>query len=293
MPSDERPFKRLKRGLKDLSPLFQNPSSSAPAPSIHYPTPDFGVEFLAVCVPDREGDAFLANAYIASRLVRQTSLSATLLSIVPGMNVHPSQAVESFPAMELLDERLSRLKFSHQELWRICRSGHEDAAPKAGSPSFKGHLVFLDFEPTQFRSLARIALLLDRLVLFVEPCVASLREAYRMMKIFWSLNREIDFFLLFREKKRIEKKEELLFERFCLITSRFMGVSPGWLGGLSFPEGNPSSEISSSGENSFQPESLLSPEGLTRPLSPEKFRFSQVLQKAFAYSGHEPSFITP
>jgi len=273
------PEKRLKRGLHDLSPLFHLPP---PAPSQAMPSPrsgSFEVQFLAVCVPDHEGDAFLANAYVASRIVRQAGVSASLLTIVPGIQPLSSKSIEPFPALEFLDSRISRLSLSHQELWSLTRGDMAVQVLPTPPHGESGFLIFLEFEPTQFRSLARIAPLLDRMVLFVQPEVEGLREAYRLIKTLWNLNPEIEFFLLFRGKESTEAQEGFLFERFSLIPSRFLGISVGWLGVLSFPGRNHGSRNYLEEGLEFNPRPLLATEGLKRPLAPEKNRFWNALHK--------------
>ena len=130
MEIDKGAEKKLKRGLQDISPLFQSlpPAALEPSPSRPSTVP-FNVQFLSVCVPDREGDAFLANTYIASQIAKQSNLSASLISIAPGMNAVPPGAPDPFPALELLDSRISRLRLSHQELWTFTQNGSPKEKP--------------------------------------------------------------------------------------------------------------------------------------------------------------------
>lgn len=272
--------KKLKRGLEDISPLFQPPSTQ-PSEVTASRLALFDIQFLAVCVPDHEGDAFLANAYLASQVVRRANLFASLVSIAPGFNVSVSKSLDPLPSLELLDSRISRVRLSHQELWTLTQTRASRNSSQGPKESRSPLVVFLEFEPAQFRSLARLALLLDRVVLYVQPEVESLREAYRLIKIFWSLNREIEFFLLFRGGFPSQAQEAFLFERFSLITSRFIGISSGWLGNLAFPDKNDRSRAASDGDAGFNPEPILSAEGLRRPLSPEKVRFRDELLKIF------------
>lgn len=279
--NDPESGKRLKRGLHDLSLLFQSSVSGAPESLVSPPRP-FGVQFVGVCVPDHEGDAFLANAYVASQIVHRRDLYAFLVSIAPGANVFPPKSQGLPPSLELLDPRISRVNLSHQQLWGFTQNGlnGNGRKPLFQSPQKDGVLVFLEFEPSRFRTLGRIALLLDRVILFSEPKVESLREGYRLAKILWNLNREIEFFLLFRGTGIPEPHEEFLFERFSLTASRFLGTTTGWLGTLAFP-GKMDRE-GETGENfRFHPEALLAAEGLKRPLAPEKSRFWCTLQKRF------------
>lgn len=274
------PEKKLKRGLGDLSPLFQSPPRPTGA-TRSFPQSFFEVQFLTACVPDHEGDAFLANAYLASQMVRQEHLLASLVSITPAFNAVPFKSTKASTSLERLNSRISRLVLSHQELWSFTQNGlAREASPpfEPGTPA-GSFLIFLEFEPAQFRSLARIALLLDRVILFTQPQGDSLREAYRLMKIFAGLNREIEFLLLFREKVSPRSRAEFLFERFSLITSRFLGVSTVWLGDLSFPEKGGRSWVPSEENVGFNPEPILLGEGLRRPLSPEKSRFWHWLQR--------------
>lgn len=264
--------RKLKRGLQDLSPLFQAPVSSV-APTIVSPSSSFDVQFVTVCMPEHVGDAFLANAYLASQLVRRTALHASLVSIAPGFNTFQPQSKDPFPSLEFLDPRISRLVLSHQELWGLSRDGpmeNESKVFPASPEEAPSCLVFLEFEPSEFQSLARIALLLDRVVLFVEPRVENLREAYRFIKVLWNHNPEIEFFLLFRGRSSVPQAESFLFERFSLITSRFLGLYCGWLGDLSMePEDSTRCNL----------EPLLSGENLRRPLSPEKNRLWHELRR--------------
>ena len=284
-------MKKLRRGLHDLSPLFQSSDPIASEPPLLPQTP-FDVQFLSVCVPGHEGDAFLANAFLASQIVRRTNLFASLVSVVPGMNAVSSKSRDAFPALELLDSRISRLSLSHQELWGFTKNGRTEVqAPlpslPVGLPNF---LVFLEFEPSQFRSLAQIALLLDRVILFLQPDVESLREGYRVVKVLWNLNREIEFFLLFRSEEPLQAQEGFLFERFSLITSRFLGISPGWLGHLAFPGKDKEGSGGTEEALRFNPEPILAVEGLKRPLSPEKNRCWHALREILARR-FQPEFI--
>ena len=280
MPLDKGSERKLRRGLEDLSPLFRN---SMPGPveeniSLH---PSFDVQFLTVCVPDHEGDAFLANAYLASQMVRQANLYASLVSVVPGFNVFPPK-VESLPFLELLDPRISRLTVSHQELWTLTQKDLNGKVPQSFRHQVQNTeplMIFLEFEPAQFRSLARIAPLLDRVIFFVQPQVESLREAYRLIKIFWSLNRTIEFFLLFRGRIVPCSRGEFLFERFSLIVSRFLGISIEWLGDLAFPEKNEPAWIPGKDTFHFSPDVILGNEGLRRPLAIEQSRLRSWLEK--------------
>ncbi len=283
-------MKRLQRGLEDLSPLFQ--PAGQPAPVSHQASlaSPFEVQFVSVCVPEHEGDAFFANAFLASQMIQRTDLLASLVSVVPGMNAAPAKTRDGFPALELLDSRISRLSLSHQELWSFTKQG--PVRPEASHPKPNGlapFLIFLEFEPSQFRSLAHIALLLDRVILFLQPDVESLREGYRVMKILWNLNREIEFFLLFRSGERRSGKGGFFFERFSLITSRFLGISPRWLGDLAFP-GKRMEAVEIEAATRFNPEPILTAEGLKRPLSPEKQRCWMSLRDILARRyRHEPS----
>lgn len=295
--ADKGSERRLKRGLEDLSPLFHSKPTAVPMlPAAPRPTPPaFDVQFLTVCVPDHEGDAFFANAYLASLMVRQTDLLASLVSIAPGFNKLPSESVSPLPSLELLDSRISRVVLSHQELWALTQNHltqGQGSPPPFSETHSEGSLVFLDFEPSQFRALEELALLLDRVVLFVEPRAESLREAYRLVKIFWNLNREIEFYLLFRGQVLARAQKEFLFERFSLITSRFLGVSISWLGDVAFPEKKARPFLIEDNVR-FNFESILAAEGLRRPLSPEKSRLWHHLRQLFHRNlsfSHESEF---
>lgn len=289
MELDKDHSKKLKRGLQDLSPLFQTAALPDAGKPISFVPRPFEVQFLTVCIPDHEGDAFLVNAYVASQIVRRTNLFASLISIAPGMNALPPQPNGAFPHLELLNSRISRTGLSHQELWNLTQNGSaENSFYPESKLNDKGDLfIFLEFEPAHFRSLARIASLLDRLVLFIPPEVEGLRETYRLCKIFSGLNRDIEFFLLFQERNSPAAREAFLFERFSLITSRFLGTSPRWLGDLSFPEKNPvPGKISEEGFR-FNVEPLLSADGLKRPLTPEKNRFWHHYQEILHHRVHD------
>jgi hypothetical protein len=274
----EHPEKKLRRGLEDLSPLFQRTPAQGGATLAAAPVAEisFEVQFLTVCAPEGEGDSFLANAGVASRMVQSAPLISSLVSIAPGFNANPSASGGGFLSFELLDPRISKLTLSHQELWGLAPNGTNGSLP---APLSLPCLVFLSFEPDQFHSLSRIALLLDRVILLVQPRVESLREAYRLMKMFSSYSREIEFFLLFRRAGSGRDIEEFLFERFSLITSRFLGISPGWMGELPFPGRGRRVVPPPEDGFGFHAEPLLGAPGLRRPLSPEKMRLWKKLRK--------------
>lgn len=276
--------KKLKRGLGDISPLFQTSAIKKEGEQALL-QPAFDVQFLSVCVPAREKDVFPATASLASHWVRSADVFATLVRIAPGHNTFKSRSSDLFRSTELLDSRISEWVLSHQEVWSFTQNGslpqRKPAPLPSPHPDPRSFLVFLEFEPSEFRSLSRLALLLDRLILLVEPRVESLREAYRLMKVFWNLNREIDFFLLFRERSFLSGRDEFLYEHFSLITSRFLGISPGWLGHLALSEKENGTRFLLEGSPDFYSKPILEAEGLHRPLTPEKSRFWSALQKTF------------
>lgn len=246
--------RRLKRGLKDLSPLFESEkgdrllfeSKSNLSP---FSSPSFQV--LSVFSPDLSGDSLFLNSFFASRLARKEQ-PCTILSI----QSRYTQARASW-APESLGPYLKRRVLFWDEFEKICRrplSLSTDEEPLS-------QILFLDLELLHAPHAEKAVTLLDTWIIFIRPTLESMAESFKMIKAASSLNPKLEFFLLF-EGSPSDPRGPYLYERFSEMVSRRLRAPLAWLGCLHLPKNSQaiSMELELGGLVSSPPEVIELPE---------------------------------
>ncbi len=205
--------RRLKRGLKDISPLFQS-EAAGPVQTL-----EPSLEIVSVFSPDRPHDPLFFNRYLASQLTG-AGQPCSILSI------------RSKPAADA-----SVRSVTWEEFREICRR----PLHRSLSDQFN-RAIFLDFDYARESYVEKIMPLLNKWVVVLELSMESLNEAYKMMKGIAPLNRHLQLFVLFAGEAPMNRAE-LLFERFSEMVSRRLGLDLVWLGSVPVrPNGYPLSE---------------------------------------------------
>ena len=211
-------FKKLTRGLKDISPLFSSDFQEIP---IHR-SPE--VQVLAVSSPDHDGDSLFLNTFFASQIASQDKV-CSLLSIL-------SRSARIFPKSE---SNMPEPFGDHLARYSLYWDEFRDLMSTPLSHRAKGVLqsrdIFLDFEYRHLPHFEKTISLLDKWVLLLRPDPESLTEGYKMMKVGHALNPQLEFYITLAGRAA-ENKGEMIFERFSDFALKHLDVHLGWLGWL-------------------------------------------------------------
>ena len=223
--------RRLKRGLKDVSHLFDAPSAAHPAcapPDIT--ASNSGIQCWSVFSPDFPEDGGLLNAYIASRLDLRVR-SVTLVSLVSTDAAHagtPPPRPMAAGSMPPAGKRLS-LSWSQFEALRgrVSRRSLRNSATQ---------VLLLDCDWRHMPYFEKMIPMLDKWALLVQPTLESLSETYKRIKLSRALNARLEYYFISGCMSG-DEKAGLLFEQFSELVARRLGVHLIWLGNLCFLKG--------------------------------------------------------
>ncbi|MDP3919532.1 MAG: hypothetical protein Q8R76_01815 [Candidatus Omnitrophota bacterium] len=228
------PDRKLKRGLKDISPAFSEPTKAIPS-IVRRVTLDGppGVTVLSIFSPDYPADSFLLNTLLASRLAN-AQRPGHIISIDAEWDARQAGKEKRIFSQELLNLHLRRSRFSWSQFSEICRR----RVPETATVTVPDQLIFLDVHYGCVPFDEEIAPILDKWIFFLQPRADSLSEAYKMMKATFAHNPHLEYFLVFEGDSKRKPLGPYLFERFSSILSERLGVNLVWLGYLD-PSGAP------------------------------------------------------
>ena len=221
-------IRKLKRGLRDISSLFN--AESADVKSSGIKQAGFQIEILNVFSPDFPADSFFLNTFLASQITTQER-PCSILSIQPSSQpvseqIQIHQPGSHFVPMESHGENLKRFLLSWERFEEICCH-----APCHEGGVSLSQTLFLDLDALLLPQMEKVIPLLDKWILLLRPSLDSLTEAYKWMKGGAFLNRELDYFILFEGHPNDERGEKL-FEKLSAITEKNLGIHLFWLGYL-------------------------------------------------------------
>ena len=209
--------KKLVRGLKDISHLFNAVSGEAPV----HRSPV--VQVLGVSSPDCDGDSLLLNTFFASKIA-SPDRACSLISVL-SRYARASERSGNDRMPESFGDHLDRYCLYWDEL--------RDLIGGPFSPRAEGVLrsrdIFLDFEYRHLLHFEKAISLLDKWVLLLKPTAESLTEGYKMMKVALALNPQLEFYIALSGKVD-EAKGAMVFSRFSDFALRHLEVQLGWLG---------------------------------------------------------------
>jgi hypothetical protein len=226
--------KKLKRGLKDISPLFNEmehpPAQNISAPSFETAT---ALQCLSVFSPHPE-ESLMLNSYFASKL----SMTGSDCAIITLNDLRLTQLRKPLRT-EAPVSHIKRLSLSWDQFEKVCYG----PLPRRDSSFAKSRVLFMDFNLYATPYFEKLIPILDKWIFVVEPNAESLTESYKIIKASLSLNRHLEYFVLYRGMAQ-DSRSSQLFERFSDLISRKLGVHLGWLGSLELSKGSPiSSEL--------------------------------------------------
>ena len=236
--------RRLRRGLKDLSPLFvHGEEKPKPAPIRHAPRlepvglpSEPTIEIMSAYCPDLPGDSLFLNSYLASSL----AAARMVCSILSIRAMSPEAGVEhsyfdknKIPSVqpELLGERLKRLDLTWEQFSEIC----DRPLLRGISKGVQSQALFLDFDYPFLPDGEKVFSLLDKWILLLRPTLENITETYRLIKETSYVKRGAEYFI-FYEGTSQDPKGEVLFERLSDMVAKYLGIHLNWLGYLNLRE---------------------------------------------------------
>lgn len=227
--------RKLKRRLKDISPLFSREKEEGEK-GILVESSESSIQILSVFSPGLSGDSLFLNTYLASQLA-SLEKPCTILSIhsryIERSRESGNTNLHGPTAQESLGVHLKRYTLSWDEFEQVWQ---RPLAPRPVSPRMT-QILFLDFEQSQAPCFEKVVPILDKWILYMQPTLESMGEAYKMMKAAVSLNVHLEYFLLFAGKPT-DARGDCLYEQFSEMAARRLGVSLNWLGSLHLPRGS-------------------------------------------------------
>ncbi len=215
--------RKLRRGLKELSPLFHD-TPETPRPWIESPEPL--LEVLSVVSADTAGDSFFLNSFMASQIASAEKPSS-LFSFQ--YHRHEDKPLDN----EFFSPYLRRFSLSWDQFEEVCRWPiHRDflASPFA-------QLLFFDFESFSLPQFEKAVTLIDKWIFVLRPTYESMTETYKLMKAALHVNPAGAYFVLL-EGPVDGGKGSYLFEKFSSFVAKYLGIQIYGLGYLDFAQGS-------------------------------------------------------
>ncbi|MSR77555.1 MAG: hypothetical protein EXS63_04950 [Candidatus Omnitrophica bacterium] len=217
--------RKLQRGLKDISQLFNPSKSSKPekapeASNAAYAikSEDGSISCLAIFHPVQPSESRLYCALAASSMA-SPDRPCTIVSL--GKSPQPLTESNRFSS------RFQRVSCS----WDQGRFLHylETEVSESLRQSAKVQLIFLDFQEDIFGEYVNLIKMLDHWIFILQPTSESILECYRHLKRMSSLRLPLSYGF-FYEGDRSDPRGEILFDKFSLLVSRHLGLTLTWWG---------------------------------------------------------------
>lgn len=206
--------KKLKRGLKDISPLFEDRSKPVNRLESSFETfkPVSRPQSISFWSAESSQGRTLLNSKMAAR-VQSKGCESLLISLKS--EIMPAANLELPPGQKHYSLSLDQFEI-------ICRS---DLKPVEG---FENAVLFFDFDYSNPVHFEKVIPMLDKWILLVGPELESLTEVFRFLKASMPLHKNLEYYFMAQTKD--EKIAESLYEKFSDMVSRRLGIAMNWLG---------------------------------------------------------------
>jgi len=217
--------KKLKRGLEDLSPLFQGGAKrlqvidAVQAPEARELEPAGSV--LAICRGD--GSNFSAAALLAGMLFPQEK-DALLLTITDGV---------SAPKTSQPYGGLYRCPLSWTDFRKLCAK----TEARTETPLNLSRNVVLDFDLRIGFPEESLFPLVDKCLFWIQPEFEHLAAVYKLIKSVAALNHGLECYLVYEGEAR-DSRGEFVFEKLSDLCFQQLGLDLTWLGSAWVDEEN-------------------------------------------------------
>jgi len=273
--------KKLKRGLKDLSHLFQKggqvsqqplwvpaPSESLPQPvkmPLSESPPKSGIQIMSIFCPDMASDALFLNTYLATRIASAQRTCSILSLHTKGLK--ESDDSTQFARQESYGHYVKRIPLT----WNQFLEARQHPLDEKINHVNQDHVIFLDFDYPMVPDAEKIFTVLDKWILILQPSLESITEAYRLIKESQLYRSDVDYFMLY-DGSMNDPRGEQLYEKMSELVERRMGIQLNWLGYLDL------SQESRQIDANLRLDHLFIQSIDSRP-APEKWAFAELVQK--------------
>lgn len=207
--------KHLKRGLKDISPLFQSSAPKEPPRLTATTAPGLPLQSLSVICPESPSESLFFNACLASKMQSQAYDCALISVADKSSKQKPSSFKNNYSSVK-------RFQISLGQFEEICHSKSRSAE------NFGSSVFFFDFDYANPILLEKMLPILDKWVLLIKPGQESMMEGYKFIKASIPLNSSLEYFIIANGMPSDHSSQ--FFERFSEMVSRRLGVTLHWLG---------------------------------------------------------------
>ena len=228
--------RKLKRGLKDISPLFSDAQENEQEDILIQNSGVPNIQCLSILSREPGEGLGRLSRYLGAHLATE-NCPFFVIRIVPSLQKmigkNDGQDPLTVPAAS------SGVFQEYHLTWEQYQAAFKKGLQISKEGFFQNLTVFLDFPYAHRDYVENILPLLDKWILLMEPTLRSMAETYRMIKTSLLLNRTLEYFVLIQSPSK-GGNESFLFEQFSESVTRRLGVHLNWLGHFqSFENGGP------------------------------------------------------
>ncbi len=219
--------KKLKRGLEDLSPLFQTATRPQTLEEAR-PQSWLAPAGTILAIGRGDGSNFSAASLLAGMLFpceKDGPRAPLLLTITDGVSI---------PAAPQPQGGLYRCPLSWTAFRRLCASTESS---RLAAPLDLSRNVVLDFDLRIGFPEEALLPLLDKCLFWAQPAFENLSAIYKLIKSAAGLNPSLECYLVYEGAPR-DSQGEFVFEKLAGMCSQHLGINLTWLGSVWTDEKN-------------------------------------------------------
>lgn len=210
--------RKLKRGLRDISPLFAEPQT-AYSPQILKETivEKPVLQLVSVFHPRYQKNSQILDFWMA-RHILQSGYQTAVLSISAESRTDAGRAKPVF------HEGIAHKSMTLSEFDTICASSVKKDDLTQSS------ILFLNFSWLQAAFFRKVIPVLDKTILWINADLEMLTETYRQLKWLAKQNSKTEFCIAY-DGSSGNQNGSVIFEKFSEMVSRNLKIDLSWLGG--------------------------------------------------------------
>lgn len=245
--------KKLKRGLKDISPIFHDKKSeektrACSSPTTYHSKPKAPENYsvkpaleaqkiealkkfdpvdstcLSVFCPSCPGDSLFIETYLASEFMGMPN-PRVIYSLHPEAEDHSKVIHKGNYSSG--QEGLHHLSLPAEDFLKMLEKPENNIFDQK-EPGTEP-IVFLDFEPARMRSCRNLFHLVDKWILHMQSSLESMVDCYKLVKAVLPVNPHAEFYLLF-DGASDDVQAIKLYEKFSELLSKHFGIQIIWFG---------------------------------------------------------------
>jgi hypothetical protein len=209
--------RHLKRGLKDISPLFQTSLPQERLSVTASSVSGMPLQFLSVLCPEAPADSLFFNACLASKM-QSMAYECAMISVAD-KNLKPKTPF----SLHADYSPIKRFQLSLHQFDQVSHSKSRSAE------NFGSSVIFFDFNYENPICLERVLPILDKWIFLIKPSQESMMEGYKFIKASLPLNSNLEYFMIAHGVES-EKASSRFYEKFSDMVSRRLGITLHWLG---------------------------------------------------------------